>query len=309
MSKQYYEMHKKEAKKMGLTIKQYFAQRKNSKSDKSNPLVIDFSRVQRIDDIVIDENMLKIYKSGQVIDDMFSFEGGIPVCTNIMVTGDPGSGKTTIMLHTLANMQMKNKNLKCLFVSAEMGRKGIHSYKKRFPIFGCLETLFTCEYADHNMKDVVEQLFDKGYDYILIDSIAELLDTVKEDSGMSQAQVDKWLLELCINQNRGMNKRKVYTTMLLIQQVTKNGTFLGSNKIKHISDAHMELKKRKRKKRKRKSPDDVQQKYYMFFSKNRNGNTFVECEYQLNVDNIKYGSIHQEAPEVEDLEEQFQLSI
>jgi len=301
-NKSYYEIHKKEAKKLGLTIKQYFAQRKKSK-DVQIPTAIDFSKVQKIDDIEIDEDMLKIYKSGQVIDSMFSFDGGIPVCTNIMVTGDPGSGKTTIMLHTLANMQMKNKNLKCLFISAEMGRKGIHAYKKRFPIFGCLETIFTCEFVEYNMKDVIEQLLYKGYDYVLIDSLAELLDTVKEDSGMTQAQADKWLLELCVNQNRGVNKVKKYTTMLMIQQVTKNGTFLGSNKIKHISDAHMELKRRKRE-----SPEDVQ-RYYMFFSKNRNGNTFVECEYQLNSDSINYGQISQEAPEESDVEEQFQLSI
>ena len=301
-NKSYYERHKNEAKKMGLTIKQYFAQRKKS-NDIEIPVAIDFSKVQKIDDIQIDEDMLKIYKSGQAIDNMFSFDGGIPVCTNIMVTGDPGSGKTTIMLHTLANMQMKNKDLKCLFISAEMGRKGIHAYKKRFPIFGCLETIFTCEFAEYNMKEVIEQLLHKGYDYVLIDSLAELLDMVKEDSGMTQAQADKWLLELCVNQNRGINKTKKYTTMLMIQQVTKGGTFLGSNKIKHIADAHMELKKRKRE-----SPEDVQ-RYYMFFSKNRNGNTFVECEYQLTSDSIKYGDISQEAPEESDVEEVFQLSI
>jgi len=308
MSKEYYEIHKREAKKLGLTIKEYFAQRKGNKSkaipiQKSKPVEIDFSKVQTIDKIAIDENMLKIYKSGQVVDDMFSFEGGIPVCTNVMITGDPGAGKTTIMLHTMANLQMKNKHLKCLFISAEMGCKGILSYKKRFPIIGCLQTLFASEFAEHNMKDVIEQLFEKGFDYILVDSIAELLATVREDSGMSQARADKWILDLCVKHNKGENSRKVYSTMLLIQQVTKSGQFIGSNKLKHICDAHMELKKRKRE-----TPDEVQ-RFYMFFSKNRNGNAFVECEFTINADNVKYGQISQEAPEIVDEEEVFQLSI
>jgi len=65
----------------------------------------------------------------------------------------------------------------------------------------------------------------------------------------------------------------------------------------------MELKKRKRE-----TPDEVQ-RFYMFFSKNRNGNAFVECEFTINADNVKYGQISQEAPEIVDEEEVFQLSI
>jgi hypothetical protein len=117
---------------------------------------------------------------------------------------------------------------------------------------------------------------------------------------MSQSQADKWILDLCVKHNRGENKRNAYTTMIMIQQVTKGGKFIGSNKIKHICDAHMELKKRK-------SPEDVQ-RTYMFFSKNRNGNVFVECEYVLGANDVVYGQSHQEAPEDEE-EIRFELSI
>ena len=249
---------------------------------------ISFDKVSKLNALMIGEEMLTANKTGLVVDSLFSYEGGIPVGTNIMCTGDPGVGKTTVLLHTLANLQQNRPNLKCLFICAEMSKIQMFKYTQRFPIFGNVETLFPTDFMNHNLKDVMEQILQKGYDYVLIDSIVEVLDTVKEDSMMSQGQAEKWLVDLCVKQNEANNDRCVHTSMLLIQQVTKMGVFVGSNKLKHITDAHLEMKR------------EGQREgggTYMIFTKNRNGQSGIRFSYQLNNNEIHYGQLVEEKEE------------
>jgi predicted ATP-dependent serine protease len=257
----------------------------NSSINTLPPEPISFDKVKRLNNIHISDGMLKLNKTGLVVDTLFSYEGGIPVGTNIMCTGDPGVGKTTLLLHTLSCLQLANPNLKCLFVCAEMSKIQMFKYMKRFPVFGNVETIFTSDYLNYNSKEVIEQLFNQGYDYILIDSIVEVLESVKEDAGMSQGQAEKWLIDLTVKHNEGNNDRDVYTTFLLIQQVTKAGVFVGSNKLKHITDAHMEMK--------RDSERDGGGTYIMF-SKNRNGQAGLKFTYQLSNNDIYYGTLVEE---------------
>lgn len=270
----------------------------NSPINTLPPDPISFDKVKKLDSINISDGMLKLNKTGLVVDTLFSYEGGIPVGTNIMCTGDPGVGKTTLLLHTLSNLQLANKDLKCLFVCAEMSKIQMFKYMKRFPVFGNVETIFTSDYLNYNSKEVIEQLFNQGYDYILIDSIVEVLESVKEDAGMSQGQAEKWLIDLTVKHNEGNNDRDVYTTFLLIQQVTKAGVFVGSNKLKHITDAHMEMK--------RDSERDGGGTYIMF-SKNRNGQAGLKFTYQLSNNDIYYGTLVEDEEESE--AEEFTLSI
>ena len=217
-----------------------------------------------------------------------------------MCTGDPGVGKTTLLLHTMACLQMTNPDLKCLFISAEMSKIQMFKYTKRFPVFGNVETIFTSDYLDFNIKDVMEQLLHKGYDYILMDSIVEVLEAVKEDAGMTQSQAEKWLIDLTVGHNEGKNLRGAYSTFLLIQQVTKAGVFVGSNKMKHITDAHLEMKR---------ESEREGGGTYLMFTKNRNGQAGLKFSYQLANNEIYYGQISEEGSEGGDeVVSEFELS-
>jgi DNA repair protein RadA/Sms len=281
----------KKAKDLGLTLEEYLVRKSGQVMEPKVPQVIDFGKVVKLDHININSNMLKINKTGLVLDTIFSYEGGVPVGTNIMATGDPGVGKTTVLLHTLASLQLKNPNLKCLFVSGEMGRRQMFKYTKRFPIFGNLETIFMSDYMDYNSKDVLEQLFSKGYDYILIDSIAEILEAVKEDNGFSLKEAEKWLVDTCIKNNNAENIEGIHTAFFLIQQVTKSGVFAGSNKVKHLVDAHMEMKK---------EGDREGGGSYIMFSKNRDGQAGVKFTFTINSSDVYYGTLVEENQEEED---------
>ena len=253
---------------------------KNAQNVTYTPSLIDFSNVTKLSDLNIDSRMMNTMKSGLNIDNLFSHEGGIPAATNIMMIGDPGVGKTTVLLDVLSAVQ--NKGGKCLFISGEMGKKQMFKYTERFKQFGCIETLFMQDFLDYNTKDVIEQVLNRGYDLVLIDSAAEIIEGVRDDNNWDRKMAESWLVDVCIKNNKGENVVEKFTSFLLIQQVTKSGVFAGSNKLKHLVDAMGEMR--------RESERDGSGTYINFM-KNRNGLVDVKMYYELNNSKIKYGQM------------------
>jgi hypothetical protein len=50
------------------------------------------------------------------------------------------------------------------------------------------------------------------------------------------------MIDMMIQHNKGNNEGKRYTSFLAIQQVTKGGNFVGSNKLKHNTTGMIELR-------------------------------------------------------------------
>jgi archaellum biogenesis ATPase FlaH len=205
------------------------------------PSVIDFKDITPLNELAIDPKMMESMPSGLNVDKLMSHEGGIPCATNIMCIGDPGVGKTTVLLDILASVQLRGR--KCLFISGEMGKKQMFKYTERFKQFGVVQTLFMQDYLEYNTKDVIEQVLDKGWDLVLIDSAAEVIEGVRDDNNWDRKMAESWLVDICCQNNKGENKINKYTSFLLIQQVTKSGVFQGSNKLKHMMDAMMEMRR------------------------------------------------------------------
>jgi DNA repair protein RadA/Sms len=244
------------------------------------PSIIDFSGIDRLGNLEIDPRMMETMVSGMVMDQLISHEGGIPCATNIMCIGDPGVGKTTILLDYLAGIQTAGR--KCLFISGEMGKKQMFKYSQRFPQFKILKTLFVSDYTNYNTKDVIEQALNIGWDLVLIDSAVEIIDGVRDDNGWDRKMAESWLVDVCTQNNKGENDDNKFTSFLLIQQVTKGGLFVGSNKLKHLVDAFMEMRR-----------EGVREGggSYMKFNKNRNGQVEVKLPYELKTDKIIYSQL------------------
>ena len=211
----------------------------------------------RMETLTFDPKLFEPIKTGKPVDTLLSTAGGFPRATNFMMVGDPGVGKSTVAMDILSDLQISGASV--LFVSAEMDRIDLYGYVKRYPKFGTIDILFLGDYLDQNPKLVLEHMFNRGYDIILIDSFVEVQDTVKEANGMSTGSTEKWLIDLMKKNNDGQNERKTYTSFLCIQQVTKGGNFVGSNKLKHNTTGMMEV---------RFEEDGTR---YIMFTKNRRG--------------------------------------
>ena len=253
------------------------------------PSIIDFKNIVSLDQLDIDPRMMETMVSGLNVDKLMSHEGGIPCATNIMCIGDPGVGKTTVLLDVLASVQLRGR--KCLFISGEMGKKQMFKYTERFKQFGVIQTLFMQDYLEYNTKDVIEQVLTQGWDLVLVDSAAEVIEGVRDDNNWDRKMAESWLVDICCQHNKGENKLNKYTSFLLIQQVTKSGVFQGSNKLKHMMDAMMEMR--------RESERDGGATY-MNFNKNRNGSVDVKMYYDLGSKRIVYGQPMKETEKVEE---------
>lgn len=196
----------------------------------------------KIDNLKYDDKIFKSLKTEKPIDYMFSSEGGIFPATNYMIIGDPGIGKSTQTLDILAQIKKVNPESKVLFISGEMNQIDMFGYVKRYPTFGQIPTLFLCDYIDDNPKEVIEKTFQLGWDLILIDSFIEVQESIQASCGITRTYAEKWLIDLMIQHNKGKNKGRHYTSFLAIQQVTKGGNFVGSNKLKHNTTGMIELR-------------------------------------------------------------------
>jgi len=227
----------------------------------------------KMSDLSFDPQLFRPMKSGRVIDSHFSSEGGLMKGTNYAIVGDPGIGKTTVMLDMLADLQSKGQ--KVLFISGEMNQIDMVGYVKRYPKFGQLPILFMGDYCEDNALDVVKSILSEGWDTVLIDSMAEIQNAVVDTTKgwMSGKKAETELLNLFEKHNMGENDSKINTAFLVIQQVTKGGEFAGSNRFKHMMTgmAHMKWTK---------EGDRT-----FFFSKNRRGGDMSVRMFNLSTPN------------------------
>jgi len=238
--------------------------------------------LKTMEELNIDTAALQPIKTNTAFDKFCSTEGGFLPGTNIMAAGAAGSGKTTLLLQLLEGAQ-KNGS-KVLFISCEMGRLDLARYIKRFPNWSKLPILFLNEFSDNCPKEIVEQVLSEGWDLILTDSYTELNDAVKESCQWTRSATEKWILDLMTKNNEGNNKAKIFTTFCTILQQTKGGNFVGSNKLKHMTSAMMDIK----------FENGLNSgPRFMEFTKNRCGNVgdklyFNIGDYGLTIDEERY---------------------
>ena len=233
----------------------------------------------KMKNIKFDPSIFVPMTTGTPLDKMFSSRGGIFPATNYIVVGDPGIGKSTLTLDILANIKKNHPELKVLFISGEMTQIDMYDYIQRYPKFGEIDTIFLGEYLDANPKQVIESVFNNGYDLVLADSFVEVQEAVKESCGMTSKSSEKWLIDLMVSNNLGNNKRSKYSSFLMIQQVTKGGNFVGSNKLKHNTTGMMEIR----------YSNEFSGDRYVKFTKNRRGCEHDKLYFSLDkADDVDY---------------------
>lgn len=233
--------------------------------------------VVKMNDIQFEKGLFENWMTGKIMDELLCSYKGLPKGVNYMVIGDPGVGKTTIILDLLSDLSMYN-SAKVLFVSAEMNEIDLAIYVQRFPKFQNLDILFVegeFEQESHSCKTLerLTAILDQGWDVVAIDSFYELQGIIKEEENITLKKAESLLLSLMKQQSKGVNDRSVNTTFLTIQQVTKSGAFVGSNRLKHSITAMMELRLE--------NPKNIYSDRYAVFTKHRRGDVGVRLYYDL----------------------------
>ena len=223
----------------------------------------------KMQDLTFDDSLFIPIKTKTLIDSVLSTEGGIFPGTNTIVIGDPGVGKSTVLLDWIADFQRQGK--KVLFISGEMNEIDLYGYVKRFPKFAKLPIMFM---GDYNTcpKQAIEEVFNQGWDVVLIDSWAEVTSMVQDQMGWARKKVESWLLDLLDKNNKAENKLNKNTAFICIQQMTKAGEFAGSNRIKHMTTAMAQLRYDGR---------GFDAERYIEFSKNRRGGIGEKIYFSL----------------------------
>lgn len=231
--------------------------------------------IVKMRDVRFGKELFSNFHTRTVLDNLLCSYQGLPKGVNYMIIGDPGVGKTTVILDMLANFRKYHPAAKILFISAEMNEIDLAIYVERYPKFGDLDILFVESNPDvdsHNWQVVSDTLVD-GWDIVAIDSFHELQGIIKEEENLTNRKAENLLLSLIKQQNKAQNERKVNTTFLTIQQVTKKGAFVGTNRLKHMITAMMELRLD--------NPKNIYSDRYVTFSKHRRGDVGVKLYYNL----------------------------
>ena len=193
------------------------------------------TEIVKMRDVRFDPGLFVNFSSGTVLDNLLCSYQGLPKGVNYMIIGDPGVGKTTIILDLIANIDRHNTGTRILFISAEMNEIDLAVYVQRYPKFGDLNIMFVESDFDghrHHLQEI-EDVLQGGWDIVAIDSFYELQGIVKEEEDITMRLAETKLLALIKRHNKAINDTHTNTTFLTIQQVTKSGAFIGSNRLRY----------------------------------------------------------------------------
>jgi DNA repair protein RadA/Sms len=164
------------------------------------------------------------------IDDAFGGEGFTP-STVTLFTGEPGAGKTTMML-TLANA-LTSQGYICLFNTAEESLYQVKLTCERLEMTSGF--IAGQETNVHRLLKNVDSLRAQNPGkqvFLIVDSLQTLELSSNNDKNSSAVGALQYLTEYA---------KKHYVNIICIGQVNKSGSMAGSQKLKHMVDSMLHL--------------------------------------------------------------------
>ncbi len=151
--------------------------------------------------------------------------GGVVPASAILVGGDPGVGKSTLMLQVCASAALNG--LLCAYVSGEEAVEQVRARAQRMGLGHAPVKLA----AETGLREIMEGLKRDRFDLVIIDSIQTLWSDQLEAGPGSVTQVRAAAGELV----RFAKKRGV--AVVLVGHVTKDGQIAGPKVVEHMVDA------------------------------------------------------------------------
>lgn len=151
--------------------------------------------------------------------------GGIVPGSAILLGGDPGVGKSTLLLQVAASAA--RRGVRCAYISGEEAIEQVRGRAQRMGLADAPVRLAT----ETSLRDILESLKREKFDLVVIDSIQTMWSDAHEAAPGSVTQVRAASGELV----RLAKKHGV--AVILVGHVTKEGTIAGPRVIEHMVDA------------------------------------------------------------------------
>jgi DNA repair protein RadA/Sms len=153
------------------------------------------------------------------------FGGGVVRASAALVGGDPGIGKSTLLLQTAASMAAKG--VKALYISGEEAISQIQGRARRLGVEKAPVQLA----AETDLRSILKALKQAEPELVVIDSVQTLWSDQLEAAPGSVAQVRACAQELT------RFAKKMGAAVVLVGHVTKDGQIAGPRVLEHMVDA------------------------------------------------------------------------
>ena len=153
--------------------------------------------------------------------------GGLVPGSLVLIGGEPGIGKSTLMLQ----IAIRNKELKIMYVSGEESEKQIRMRGERIGF----ESNDCFILTETNTQNIFRQIEELEPDLLIIDSIQTLHTSYIESSPGSISQVRECTAELM------RFAKETSTPVFLIGHITKDGSIAGPKVLEHMVDAVLQF--------------------------------------------------------------------
>jgi len=151
--------------------------------------------------------------------------GGVVPGSAILLGGDPGVGKSTLLMQVCA--EAARRGARCAYISGEEAVEQIRARAQRMGL-GDAPVQLAAETA---VREILDGLKREPVDLVVIDSIQTMWSDVHESSPGSVTQVRAAASELV----RLAKKRNI--AVILVGHVTKDGQIAGPRVVEHMVDA------------------------------------------------------------------------
>ena len=178
-------------------------------------------RSVRIEDVDLKEENIRVTTGSSELDQVLG--GGLVLGSVVLLGGDPGIGKSTLMLQTAAHLLKKHQ---VLYVSGEESESQIALRAQRTGL-----PLSACQLLVNNSVDaVLAEASSKKPDVVMIDSIQTMQAANVDAVPGSVSQVKE-----CAHQLVQLAKTQ-QITVILVGHVTKEGSLAGPRVLEHMVD-------------------------------------------------------------------------
>jgi DNA repair protein RadA/Sms len=151
--------------------------------------------------------------------------GGVVPGSAILVGGDPGVGKSTLLLQVAA--AAATRGFACAYISGEEAAEQIRSRAQRMGLGSAPVKLA----AETSLRAILDGLKREAFDLVVIDSIQTLWSDAHEAGPGSVTQV-----RACAGELVRLAKRRG-VAIVLVGHVTKDGQIAGPRVVEHMVDA------------------------------------------------------------------------